>query len=402
MSYPDTQLYDRLGISPNATESEIKKAYRELAKKYHPDKNQGNKEAEEKFKEISEAYEILSDPEKKSLYDQYGLDGLKEGVGGFGGGMDSFFSSFFDFGRSRPRGPRKTKDILHTIQCTLEEIYNGSKRKIKVTRNVKCTACSATGTKAGKSPRQCRGCGGTGVKVRTHMHGPGIYQQIQTTCDTCNGEGTYISPDDRCSICHGKKLTKEKKELTVEIDKGVREGHRITFKGLSDEAVGAVPGDLIIQIAIKEHNVFKRGGRNPYDLFIEKDIPLVDALTGFNFTIQHLDGRTLYVESHDVIQPGQIKEIRDEGMPIYSRVWDKGSLFIKFNVIFPKKLSSKQIKEIKNLGLNSLPKVHKKSDYVEVSMYDVDERSSNYNTEYMDEESEDESQSRPGVQCAQQ
>jgi len=372
-----------------------------LAKKYHPDKNPGNKDAEEKFKEISEAYEILSDPEKKNLYDQYGLDGLKEGVGGFGG-MDSFFSSFFDFGRSsRPRGPRKTRDILHTIQCTLEELYNGSRRRIKVTRNVKCSACSASGSKSGKAPKQCRGCGGSGVKVRTHMHGPGVYQQIQTSCNDCGGEGTYIPPDDKCNVCHGKKLTKEKKEITVEIDKGVPEGHRITFKGLSDEAVGAVPGDLIIEIGVKEHSLFNRNPRNPYDLFIEKDINLVDALTGFSFTIQHLDGRVLYVESHDIIRPGQIKEIRDEGMPIHSRIWDKGSLFIKFNVIFPKKLNSKQLREIKNIGLSTLPKVQKKSDYVEVSLYDVEERGSNQN-DRMDEESEDESHGRPGVQCAQQ
>lgn len=402
MSFKDTQLYERLNISANASEIEIKRAYRELAKKYHPDKNPGNKEAEEKFKEISEAYEILSDPEKKSLYDQYGMDGLKEGIGGFGGGMDSFFSSFFDFGRSsRPRGPKKTRDILHTINCTLEELYNGSKRRMNITRNVKCSTCSGTGSKNGKAPKQCRSCNGSGVKVHTQMHGPGIYQQFQTTCSECDGEGTSVAPQDRCSACNGKKLVKEKKEITVEIDKGTVEGHRIRFKGLSDEAVGAVAGDLIIEIGVKEHSVFKRSGRNPHDLYIEKDINLVDALTGFCFTIKHLDGRTLFIESHDIINPGDIKQIRDEGMPIQTRIWDKGSLFIKFNVIFPKKLSNQQSKQIKNLGLTELPRVNKKSDYVEVSMYDVEEKVSHH-YEAMDEESEDENQGRSGVQCAQQ
>lgn len=400
MSVKETEFYDRLGVPPNASESDIKKAYRKMAIKYHPDKNPDDKEAEEKFKQVAEAYEVLIDEEKRRLYDQFGEAGLKD-RGGFGGDPTDIFSSFFGFGGfggGRSRGPQKTKDMVDVIECTLEELYNGTKRKKEITRNVLCKTCKGAGTKDGKKPPECSGCNGQGVKIQIRQLGPSTFQQMQMVCPDCNGEKTMARPENTCTACNGKKVLREKKTIEVEVDKGMMEDSKITFTGLSNESPDAIAGDVIFIIRELPHHVFKRGGRRPYDLMIEKDISLVDALCGFEFTIEHLDGRVLYVNNSDVIKPNDLKEIRDEGMPIKSRIWDKGSLFIRFNVVFPDKLGGEQIEKLKNLGLSTLPKVTKKSDYVDVSLYDVE---TGHEETY--EDSDDERQQRgPGVQCAQQ
>lgn len=342
----------------------------------------------------------MSDPDKRSAYDRFGLEGMKDG-GGFGGFPDmDIFSSFF--GTRAHRGPRKTNDVRYVLECTLEEIYNGCEKKFKIRRNVLCTACDATGSKDRRPPEKCSGCRGTGMKIIERRTAT-MVQQFHTTCDECQGEGVVISSQNRCSKCQGAKVVKETKTVVVEVDKGVPEGHIITLSGLSDEAPGMVTGDLIFQIKVKPHKVFKLGGRRSHDLFMEMEINLADALTGFETTIEHLDGRILYIKHHDIIKPNEIKEIREEGMPIYSRTWDRGSLFIKFNIKFPK-LSESQKKQIKKMGLKCLPPVTVKPDYVSVSLYDVDENKANYDNERMDEEEDEDYDRRGGgsrVDCVQ-
>lgn len=373
-----------------------------MAMKYHPDKNPGDKGAEEKFKEVAEAYEVLSDSEKRSLYDKFGEAGLKD-RGGFGGDPSDIFSSFFGFGGGfgggGSRGPQRTKDMVDVIECTLEELYNGTKRKKEITRNVLCKTCKGSGTKDGKKAPECSSCKGQGVKIQIRQLGPSTFQQMQMVCPDCNGEKSTLRPENTCTACSGKKVMRETKVLEVEIDKGMMDDSKITFTGLSNESPDATAGDVIFVVRELPHHLFKRGGRRPHDLIIEQDITLVDSLCGFEFTIPHLDDRILYVRCEDIIKPNDLKEIRDEGMPIKSRVWDKGSLFIQFNVVFPDKLSAEHIQKLKALGLQTLPKVTKNDSFVEVSLYDVEAK---HEETYEDSDEERHQRGGHGVPCTQQ
>jgi len=216
----ETQLYDLLEITPDASPQDIKKAYRKMAMKYHPDKNPNNPEAESKFKDIGQAYEILGDDEKRERYDKYGMDAFKEGgmsqdpgsifEAMFGGGGGGF--GFFGGGGEK-RGARKTEDIVHQLEVSLEDLYNGKTSKLAVTRDQVCTTCKGAGTKSGVSGGKCRRCEGRGVRIIIKQIGPMI-QQMQTVCDACGGKGETIKDEDRCKSCKGKKVTREKKNIT--------------------------------------------------------------------------------------------------------------------------------------------------------------------------------------------
>jgi len=302
----ETELYDRLGVSPQASGEDIKKAYRKMAIKYHPDKNPNNPEAEAKFKEISEAYEVLSDENKRQMYDKYGKEALKEGTGHsahdifeqfFGGGFGNFFGG-------GPRGPKKTEDIVHELQVTLEDLYKGKTTKLSVTRNIICSSCSGSGTKSGANVGKCKGCDGKGIRVIIKQLGPGMIQQMQTVCPECGGKGEQIKDEDKCNLCKGKKVVKDKKVLTVYVDKGMKHGQKIVFSGESDEAPGMEPGDIAFVLVEKKHDIFKRNGN---DLYMEATIPLLEALGGYTFTIKQLDDRILLIKSEkgDIITPGK-------------------------------------------------------------------------------------------------
>jgi len=227
----ETEYYDRLGVPPDASAGAIKKAFRKLAIQYHPDKNQGNQDASEKFKELSEAYEILSDDEKRAKYDQFGKDAFKEG-----GGMNAedIFSSFFGGGfgfpgfREQQRGPKKTKDSVHPLGVSLEDIYNGASKKMKVTRKIICKSCKGTGSISGQK-HMCTVCNGQGRRVIVRQIGPGMITKQQMLCDECRGEGETIPSRDRCKTCSGAKVTEEEKIIKVDIDKGVKEGKKNSF-----------------------------------------------------------------------------------------------------------------------------------------------------------------------------
>jgi DnaJ family protein A protein 2 len=351
MSVKDTEFYDRLGVEPNASTEDIKKAYRKLAIKFHPDKNPGNTEAEEKFKEISEAYECLSNSDKREQYDRFG----KEGMSG-GGGIDPFdiFGSFFGMGGGshaaggRPRGPQRTKDMITPINITLEDIYNGKTKKMKVSRNVVCVPCGGAGTKDGKPMQKCKECDGQGVKMAVRQIGMGMFQQMRVECKDCKGKGVKVVEANRCGNCKGNKVMQESKILNVEIDKGVHENKKIVFSGESNQEPGLETGDIIFVVQVTPHDLFKRSGN---DLIMEKKIELVDALVGYSFKFNHLDGRAVIVEikSGQIIKPGDIREVSGMGMPMYSRTYEMGSLFIKFDVNFPTKLNNDQTLALKKV-----------------------------------------------------
>lgn len=269
-----TKFYKLLDVEKNASDSEIKKAYRKLAVRHHPDKG-GDPE---KFKEITRAYEVLSDPEKRQKYDRFGEDGV-DGEGGDAGDIFDFFNG----GRSRGGGGRrrqKTKDVVQTLKVTLEQLYNGATKKMAITRQV---------IDKKKGVQTCEDCNGRGVKIEVIRMGPMI-QQVQSACGACGGQGKSF------------KTKQEREVLEVMITKGSPDGHKIPFREMADEHPDADTGDVVFVLKQQEHAVFKRKGA---DLYIERDISLVEALCGFEMEITHLDGRKLLVKSKpgDIVKP---------------------------------------------------------------------------------------------------
>lgn len=338
----DNKFYDILGVSPDASESQLKSAYKKGALKYHPDKNAHNPEAADKFKELSHAYEVLSDSQKRQIYDQYGEEGLEQG--GMGGGMaaEDLFAQFFGgggafggmFGGMRDTGPKKARSISHVHKVSLEDIYRGKVSKLALQKSVLCPKCEGRGGKEG-AVRKCSGCDGHGMKTMMRQMGPMI-QRFQTGCSDCHGEGEIIRDKDRCKQCSGKKTTIERQVLHVHVDKGVKSGTKIEFRGEGDQMPGVEPGDVIFEIEEKPHARFQRKGD---DLFYRAEVDLLTALGGGSFHIEHLDERWLTVEilPGEVIKPGDVKVIRGQGMPSY-RHHDFGNLYVQFDVTFPEKL----------------------------------------------------------------
>ncbi|KAL6186254.1 hypothetical protein ACLB2K_042375 [Fragaria x ananassa] len=264
---------------------------------------------------------------------------MNEGPGGHPHQQDPFdiFAHFFN------RGPRETrerrgKDVAYPLKVSLEDLYNGTTRNLAVSRNRICTKCKGKGSKAGASSTTCGGCQGSGRKVTIRRLGPSMVQQMQECCNECNGAGRTLRAQDRCQQCKGDKVVPEKKTLDVNVEKGMRNGHKITFRGEADEAPGTITGDIVSLIQQKEHPKFKREGD---DLIFEHTLSLKEALCGFQFKLKHLDGRQLLIKSEpgQVVKPDQHKAINDEGMPIYSNGFTKGKLYVHFIVEFPNSLN---------------------------------------------------------------
>jgi len=330
-------FYEVLGIQKTATPEEIRRAYKMLARQYHPDHNPGA--SEEKFKEITEAYEVLTDNEKKEIYDKYGEEGLKEGIPGMhgGGGIFDMFDMLRGGGMPRggQRGPVKSETVRQPIVATLEELYSGAVRKIRVTRTRICKGCQGLGASKKEAVKKCKTCDGKGVVNRVVQLAPGFISQSRGPCTDCGGVGEQVDKKFTCKECEGKKVVSEKKTLDVHIDPGMKNGQKIVFEGEADERPGVQAGDIVFVIQEKPHQTFQRDGNN---LVMQKKINLAEALTGLEFTINHLDGRVLIVKNKigEVIKPGQIKQIDNEGMPTYKSPFEKGHMFVKFEVEFPK------------------------------------------------------------------
>lgn len=360
-------FYKLLGVEKDADENTIKKAYRKLALKHHPDKG-GDVE---KFKEISYAAEVLSDPEKKQIYDRYGKEGLEEGGGGGGGGSaEDMFSQFFGGGGRRgPRGPQKGEDITHPLKVSLEDLYNGKTVKLAINRDKMCSDCNGKGGKDG-AEKVCAECKGRGATVQLRQIGPGMVQQIQSACSSCKGAGKTMNEKDKCKTCRGKKVNKDRKILEVIVEKGMKNSQKIKFSGEADEAPDTIPGDVVFVLQEKEHDRFKRKGA---DLVLTMNLSLSEALCGFTRTITHMDGRVLRVDSKpgSVVKPDAVKMIQGEGMPYHGSPFSKGRLFVHFRVDFPATVTP----ELCNSLLAALPKaktVELSGEEEECNMSDVD------------------------------
>jgi DnaJ homolog subfamily A member 2 len=321
----NTKFYQVLGVDRNASESDIKKAYRKLAVKHHPDKG-GDPEM---FKEICRAYEALSDSEKRKLYDQYGEKGLENS-----GASDpsDIFDLFFGGSRSRrPQGKRKGEDIDSPLKVTLEQIYNGASRRMAISKDVICDVCEGHGGPK-DAIETCSNCNGTGVKVQIRQIGP-VIQQTQAPCHSCRN-GKVISEKNKCKKCSGIGTCKERKVLEVFIEKGAPDGHRVVFSGEADEKPDTIPGDVKFTLQLQDHPVFRRQQNN---LIMKKTITLYEALTGYKFIVQHLDGRKLLIKSNpeETTEPGSVMAIPSEGLPVYKNPFEKGNLLIEFRVKMP-------------------------------------------------------------------
>lgn len=337
----ENRFYELLGVPPDCSDAQLKTAYKKGALKHHPDKNPGNPAAAEKFKDISKAYEVLSDPQKRTVYDQYGEAGLSEQGGPGGMQAEDLFSQFFGGGGlggmfgggMRDTGPKKARPINHTHKVTLEDIYNGKVSKLALQKSVICSECEGRGGKAG-AVKTCAGCNGAGMKTMMRQMGPMI-QRFQTVCPDCNGEGEIIRDKDRCKKCKGKKTVVERKVLHVPVDRGIPNGHKIRFDGEGDQVPGVQAGDVEFEIEQKEHPRFTRKGD---DLFHTAHIHLYTAQFGGKIHIQHLDSKPRWLVVHlaqgETIAPGTVKMIRGQGMPSF-RHHDPGNLYIRFEVDFP-------------------------------------------------------------------
>ena len=367
--------YEVLGVSKSADAKEIKKAYRKLAMKYHPDKNPGDKEAEEKFKEINEAYEVLSDEEKRSTYDRFGHDGLNNqggfgggqgfgggfGGGGFGGFEDIFgdifgssgFGGGFGGGGSRRRGPRRGADIKQSVTITFEEAAFGKKLKVKLNRNEECEECHGSGAKPGTSKKTCPTCHGTGT-VQSVQRTPFGNIASQRTCSTCNGEGEIN--ENPCPKCHGKGSIRKSKTIEVDIPAGIDDGQMIKLSGQGEIGEKGGPrGDLYIIVNVKKHSIFTREG---YDVYIEMPITFVQAALGDKLEVPTLDGKVSY-NLPEGTQTGTVFRLREKGIPKL-RSNSRGDQYVKVIIDTPKKLNDEQKELLRKFGESCGNKVHEK------------------------------------------
>ncbi|MCQ4875332.1 molecular chaperone DnaJ [Butyricimonas paravirosa] len=352
--------YEVLGVSKNADATEIKKAYRKLALKYHPDKNPGDKEAEEKFKEAAEAYDVLSNDDKRHRYDQFGHAGMGgAGQGGFGGGMsmDDIFSQFGDIfgsfggfsgfggfgggGRSARRVNRGT-NLRVKVKLNLAEIATGVEKKIKVKKYVACQHCNGTGAKDGKSYSTCSTCKGSGQVTRVQNTILGA-MQTTSTCPTCEGEGKIIN--EKCTFCNGEGVLMSEEVITINIPAGVGEGMQLSLSGKGNAARrGGVNGDLIVLIEEEEHPELVRDGN---DLLYNVFIGYPEAVLGETVEIPTIEGK-VKVKIEAGTQPGKILRLRGKGLPDVNG-YGKGDLLAKVNVWIPKNLSKDEKKLVEKM-----------------------------------------------------
>lgn len=360
--------YEVLGVSKGATGDEIKKAYRKEAKKYHPDLHPGDKEAEKKFKEVNEAYEVLSDSDKKARYDQFGHAGVDpnfgagQGAGGYG--FDDFgdiFSNIFGggfgggFGGSSQRrnGPVRGADVRQVIDITFEEAAFGCKKNITVNKQENCPTCNGSGAKPGTSPVTCKRCGGSG-QVKTQTRTPLGYMTNISACPDCRGEGKIIM--EPCKNCRGSGRIRKQRTIEINIPQGINNGQTMQVSGQGEPGLrGGPSGDLLVTIRLKPHPIFKR---EDFDVFINIPITFVQAALGATIRVPTLDGVVEY-DIPEGTQSGTVFKLRGKGVP-YIRGKNRGDEYVTVEVEIPKNINSKQKAILKEFDEASSEKDYKK------------------------------------------
>ncbi|MEE1224155.1 MAG: molecular chaperone DnaJ [Clostridia bacterium] len=341
--------YEVLGVSKGASDDELKKAFRKEAKKYHPDLHPGDKEAEAKFKEVNEAYEVLSDSEKRQRYDQFGHAGVDPnfgagGGGGFGGGFGDFGDIFSDIfgggfggfgGGSRRNGPRRGADVRQTVTISFEEAAFGCKKKINVNKQEKCSTCGGNGAKPGTSPETCPHCHGTG-QIQTQQRTILGYMTNVTTCPHCNGTGKQIK--EPCRDCRGTGKVRVAKTVEIDIPAGIDDTQTMQMSGHGEAGERGGPnGDLLITIRVRPHAMFERRDN---DIYLNMPITFVQAALGATLTVPTLDGIVEY-DIPEGTQSGTRFRLRGKGVP-FIRGKGRGDQYVTVTVEVPKNLSSKQ------------------------------------------------------------
>ncbi|KAK0642476.1 DnaJ-like protein subfamily A member 1 [Lasiodiplodia hormozganensis] len=359
--------YKLLGLEKNASDREIKKAYRTLSKKYHPDKNPDDKDAQERFVAVAEAYEALIDPELRKIYDQYGHDGVqkhKQGGGGGGHHHDPFdlFSRFFGgSGHFRQQGERRGPNTEVVLNVPLRDFYTGAEKTFSIEKQAICDACEGTGSEDGEVD-VCPVCNGRGMRIQKHMLAPGIFQQVQGPCDACGGKGKTIR--HKCKVCGGARVVKETETHTLHVERGMPRGVRINFENEADESPDWVAGDLIVQLQERDAQLHQDGyddqlsradgqffRRKGKDLFWREVLSLREAWMGdWHRNLTHLDGHTVRLgrPCGKVIQPGQVDVVKGEGMPIWDPEADElafGELHIEYVVVLPDQMDKAMEKD---------------------------------------------------------
>jgi molecular chaperone DnaJ len=333
-------FYEILSVSRTCTEVDMKAAFRKAAMLHHPDRNPGDAEAERKFKEINEAYQVLSDPQKRAAYDRYGHAAFENGGGGgaegFGASMADIFDDLFGdmMGRRSGRngGATRGSDLRYNLEITLEEAFSGKTASLTLPTSIVCESCSGSGAKSGAKPRACPTCGGYG-RVRAQQ---GFFS-IERTCPHCQGQGEII--DNPCSVCSGSGRVTRERNLAVNVPAGVEDGTRIRLAGEGEAGLrGGPQGDLYIFIAMKPHPFFQRDGA---DLFCRVPISMVQAALGGEIAVRTLDGGEAKVKIPEGTQSGKQFKVRGSGMPVL-RSRDVGDLFIQVTVETPQNLTKRQ------------------------------------------------------------
>ncbi len=350
--------YEVLGVDRSVSDDELKKAYRKAAKKYHPDLNPGDAEAERNFKEVNEAYEILSDSEKRARYDQFGHAGVDPnfgagGAGGYGGGftgdfgdLGDIFSSFFGGGfgggsRRNPNAPRRGNDTAAVVNISFEEAAKGCSKSVKFTKIDTCSDCGGSGAESGSQPKTCPVCHGAG-QVSAQQRTPFGIMQTQKVCDNCRGTGKII--EKPCRTCAGKGRIRHTVERTVEIPAGIDDGQVITIRGGGDAGANGGPsGDLRINVSVRPHPIFSRDG---FDVFCEIPITFAQAALGDEITVPTLDGKVKF-QIHEGTQPGDEFKLKGKGIKRLNYV-GKGDQYVKIVVEVPKNLSKSQKEKLRD------------------------------------------------------
>ena len=348
MAEQKRDYYEVLGINKGASEDEIKKAYRRMAKQYHPDLHPGDKEAEAHFKEVGEAYEVLSDAQKKARYDQYGHAGVDPnfgaGGGGWGGGFDGMdidlgdiFSSFFGGGgrRSNPNAPRQGSDVAASTVISFEEAARGCRKQVDVRVVQPCRDCGGSGAAKGTSATTCPVCHGSGQEARQQRTPFGVIQ-TQTVCSRCNGKGKII--ETPCRTCNGVGQVRVSETVGINIPAGIDDGQVLTVRGKGNAGANGGPaGDLQVQVSVRPHPIFERRG---YDMFCELPLTFAQMALGAEVQIPTLDGKQAYTIKEGT-QPGDTIRLKGKGIP-YVNGRGKGDLIVRVTVEVPKNLNGKQ------------------------------------------------------------